>query len=153
MVTPDSKGAAPGRDALIKALAAHWASRMPDGSDVLDYPRSSLNWLAVPVSKAFEMVGYGKPLSQPQAVQASPAPMLGDFLPQRLESPEWDGRRLVQRRQALRDQGVKDWAAQAAAEAGLQVREAARRVRAYERAPEPQENQGTGWAAGLGKRG
>lgn len=148
-----AKGALPGRDALVKALAAFWAHSMRDGSDILDFPGHALNRLAIPVSKAFEVAGYGKPLNSPQADPAPPALVLEDFLPQRLGSPEWDGRRLVQRRQALRDQGVKDWAAQAAAEAGLQVREAARRVKAYEEAPALPANTGKGWAAGLGKRG
>lgn len=100
----------------------------------MDSCRYALTW-----RKAHELFGWGRAVTVEAAVQTAPAmdqPLIEGAKPKKVKakdmSPQWTGQRLLARKNELRKNNVKFFAAQTAIEAGLKPREVSRRIEAFE---------------------
>jgi hypothetical protein len=119
----------PGRPALVKALG-HWWSRpklnRAATCDMLDEPRCSLSFLAVPIHKAFAVWGWGGAPALDAGTVAAPARVLVKD-----QKPEWTGKRIHERIGELEKLGRASPVAAVVAEVGLSDREVRRRRSEY----------------------
>lgn len=129
----DADVSEPGLPALIRRLNRFWLldKYTPKADcDVLDDPREFLTSLAIPLDKANELWGYGV-VVEGMAVEApEPAANVARVLAKD-RSPTWTGERLKKQQELFQAEGKRNFAMLTAQQAGLDVRESNRRVRAY----------------------
>lgn len=113
----------PGLPAAVQSMRASWGKSTRDDAKVLDDIRgsSSLQRLAVRMADAAALWGYGRAGSTVDMPNAAPAP------------DEWDGARLLARRDELRGQGVRNFNQELQTLSGLGDREIRRRISAVEK--------------------
>lgn len=87
---------------------------------------------AVTWRKAHELWGWGRVVTEQDQATEQPAPVPEETklkkIKEKDQSPEWTAQRLLARQQELKTQGVKDYAAKTAKEAGISIRAANRRI-------------------------
>ena len=85
--------------------------------------------------KANEVFGWGRVVAEELEDEVAPEKAPASAMPKKLrekeQSPEWTGPKLLARHTELRKKGVKAFAKQTAEEAGIHIRAAHRRIKAY----------------------